>query len=175
MARSWDDVEKQAESGPWGAFRLIAWGIVVLFVLGMLIWFLGSMCAVANNAQQTAMQEFSPSALLAKYEWFKDAHAALDAKRANLAVYERRLVGLEKSYGENRGKWPADERERAGIWESEQAGIAASYNLLAADYNAQMAKFNWRFTNLGDLPAGATEVLPRSVAPYTTTDRSEAK
>lgn len=175
MPRSWDDVERQAESGPRGVFHLIAWGIVALFVLGVFVWFLGSVCSVAENTRQTAMQEFSPSALLAKYEWFKDAHAALDAKRANLRVYEQRLAGLETSYGPNRGKWPADERERAGIWESEQAGIAASYNLLAADYNAEMAKFNWRFTNVGDLPAGATEPLPRSVAPYTTTDRSAEK
>lgn len=166
MPRSWEDVERQAESGPRGAFRLVVWGIVTLFVLGVLVWFLGSVCAVANNAQQTAMQEFSPSALLAKYEWFKDAHAALDAKRANLQVYESRLTRMEKAYGENRGKWPADERERADIWESEQAGIAASYNLLAAEYDAEMAKFNYRFANVGELPKGAETPLPREYAPY---------
>ena len=38
---------------------------------------------------------------------------------------------------------------------------------LAAEYNAQMAKFNWAFTNQGKLPAGATEVLPREFKPYT--------
>lgn len=41
-----------------------------------------------------------------------------------------------------------------------------SYNSLAADYNSQMAKFNWRFANKGDLPPGATDPLPREFKPY---------
>jgi hypothetical protein len=45
-------------------------------------------------------------------------------------------------------------------------GIKASYRTLAAEYNAAMAKFNYRFANAGDLPEGATEPLPREFATY---------
>jgi len=48
------------------------------------------------------------------------------------------------------------------------AGIKASYNQLAAEYNAGMVKINWRYTNVGDLPPGSTEPLPREFKPYIT-------
>jgi len=61
-----------------------------------------------------------------------------------------------------------DVREQVGLWQSEVAGITASYNALAADYNAQMSKINYRFCNVGDLPRGATDPLPREFKPYQT-------
>ena len=48
----------------------------------------------------------------------------------------------------------------------EVSGITAGLNALASEYNAQMAKWNWRFTNVGQLPKGATEALPREFKPY---------
>jgi hypothetical protein len=41
-----------------------------------------------------------------------------------------------------------------------------SFNQLAADYNAQMAKINYAFCNVGQLPQGATTPLPREYKPY---------
>ena len=54
------------------------------------------------------------------------------------------------------------------VWEQEQAGMVLSYNALAAEYNAKMAEMHWAFTNVGQLPAGASEPLPREFAPYRT-------
>ncbi len=65
-----------------------------------------------------------------------------------------------------RNKWPREDREQYNLWQSEVAGIKASYNTLAAEYNAQMSKMNWRFTNVGELPKGAETPLPREFKPY---------
>mgnify|MGYP001562745709 CR=1 FL=1 len=92
---------------------------------------------------------------------------ALDAKRATVKVYQDRFASIDKAYaGKGRVDWAREDREQYSIWQSEVAGIKASYNTLAADYNAQMVKFNWRFANRGQLPAGATEPLPREYKPY---------
>ncbi len=124
-------------------------------------------CRACNETVEVAYDEFGPKAALAKYSWLKDAAAQLDKKRADMKVYDVRLKSQDEAYtGTPRAKWPRDEREQRAIWESEAAGIRASYNDLAAQYNAQMAKFNWRFANVGDLPPGATEALPREFKPY---------
>ena len=60
------------------------------------------------------------------------------------------------------------DREQMYVWMSEVAGIKANYNQLAAEYNANMAKFNWAFANKGQLPIGAEVPLPREFKPYTT-------
>jgi hypothetical protein len=136
---------------------------VVVFVAlaNILGWF--------GNGAQVVQQEFSPSAMLQKYQWFKDASAQLDAKVADMQVYDKRFRSLKEAYGsEPRSKWSREDREQFNIWQSELAGIKASYNSLAGEYNAQMAKFNWRFANAGQLPAGATVPLPREYKPYET-------
>lgn len=88
----------------------------------------------------------------------------LDAKQADLAVYERLLAHNTQTYGPAK-QWPRDVRETYALRESEAAGIRASYNQLAAEYNAEMSKFNWRFTNVGDVPQGG-QPLPREYRPY---------
>lgn len=120
-----------------------------------------------SNASDTAMQQYSASAMLNKYEWFKDASAQLDAKQANIEVYKNRQRGLEQSYGNKpRSQWAREDRDQYNLQSDEIAGTVASYNQLAAEYNAQMAKFNWRFANAGALPAGADRPLPREYRPY---------
>ena len=103
-----------------------------------------------------------------KYEWFKDASAQLDKKVADIQVYQSRLVDLNETYRSvPRQAWPREDREQYNVWSSEVSGVRTSYNSLAAEYNAQMAKFNWRFANAGDLPKGADTPLPREYKPYT--------
>lgn len=126
----------------------------------------GLVCGAANDASNVVRKEFYPSALLKKYEWFKDAAAALDEKIATISTYEARNKQTKDEYGKP-SSWPRDVREQNAIWQSELAGIKASYNLLAADYNSQMVKFNWRFCNVGDVPEGGT-ALPREYKPYIT-------
>lgn len=126
-------------------------------------------CRYTQDAKDTAFKEFKPSALLKKYEWFKDASAQLDKKIADISVYESRIKALNESYeGKSRSEWAREDREQWSIWQSEFAGVKASYNSLAAEYNSQMAKFNWDFCNVGTLPKGATEPLPREYKPYVT-------
>ena len=124
-------------------------------------------CRYVNDAKNTAFDEFSPSALLKKYEDFKEMSAQLDKKLADLKVYEVRFADLLSQYdGVKRKDWAREDREQYNLWQSEQAGIKASYNDLAAQYNSGMSKFNYRFCNVGDLPKGANEPLPREYKPY---------
>lgn len=147
---------------------------VVLFVVLMVPLSIGiRACGLASrmvdDGIETAYEEFKPSELLRKYEWFKNASAQLDKKKADIAVAGQRMKTMQEDYvGTPRKDWPRSDREQYNLWSSEVAGIKMSYNTLAAEYNSQMAKFNWRFTNAGDLPKGATEPLPREYKPYET-------
>lgn len=124
-------------------------------------------CRWLDEAQEVVYQEARPETLLRKYSWFKDAAAQLDAKKANIAVNKGRLALMEETYmGAPRIQWARTDLEQYNLWTSEVAGVIASYNGLAAEYNAQMAKANWAFCNVGSLPAGATEPLPREFATY---------
>lgn len=169
MPRSWKSYEEQIDSGPWPALKVVLVGLFVLSTVGVgcsafaygMGWF--------SEAAQVAQEEFGARALLTKYEWFKEASAALDAKRASIGVYERRFEALKAEYGSQpRSAWSREDREQWNLWTAEVAGVTASYNLLAADYNAQMAKFHWQFANVGQLPQGATQPLPREYKPYET-------
>ena len=153
--------------------KIILWVIlffvVILPVLGIATRGCRLASKMADNAIETAYEEFKPEELLRKYEWFKDASAALDAKIADIKVVEVKIVDLEEMYeGEKRIDWAREDREQHSIWKSELDGVKLSYNSLASEYNAQMAKFNYRFTNQGMLPEGATEPLPREYKPYKT-------
>lgn len=140
----------------------VVFGIIALMAVG---WGLGWF----GEATQVAHDEFGPKALLAKYEWFKDAAANLEKKQADITVYDGRMKAMDGTYkGVPRQKWAREDREQYNVWTSEVAGVKASYNQLAADYNAQMAKFNWRFANAGELPKGADIPLPREFKPYVT-------
>lgn len=154
----------------WHIFWRILW---ICISAGIMIW-IGIICLgtcntatkMVQDGQNTIYEQYKPSELLKKYEWFKDAGAQLDAKVATLHTYESRREEMTKDYTSDRSKWPRDVREQSSVWESEYLGVKASYNSLAADYNAQMAKFNYRFCNVGTLPQGSTEPLPREFKPY---------
>ena len=144
-------------------------------VLGMLIFgmvvvglnVIGHTLGWFGEATQVVREEFGPRAMLEKYEWFKDASAQLDRKKADIKVYKRRLTSIKEDYkGTARKDWDRTDKEQFNLWQQEVAGTIASFNGLAAEYNAQMAKFNWKFTNKGDLPKGATEPLPREFKTY---------
>lgn len=163
---NWDKYEKSAKKGPMSLFfRLAGLFIAIAIVVGVAGVVLGWFSGVGTVINQ----EFSPQALLTKYEWFKNAAAQLDKKNADILVYETRIAGLRSEYeGVRRSDWPRDDRQQMGQWITERAGLVASYNALAAEYNAAMAKINWAFTNVGQLPAGATTPLPREFRNYKT-------
>lgn len=137
----------------------------LLLFLSLLCFVVG--CNACTEAEQVAHEEFGPRAALKKYEWFKDVAAQLEKKKADIKVYKAKLVDMEQSYeGVARKDWDRTDKQTHAQWQAEIAGTIASYNTVAADYNSQMAKFNWRFANKGDLPQGASEPLPREFKPY---------
>ena len=125
----------------------------------------GYACGFVGNADRVLQQEFNPTVMRDRYVWFKDASAALDKKIADISVYRGRLTRLREDYPNVR-EMPRDVREQRAIWESELSGIKASYNSLAAEYNSAHAKINWAFLDVGNLPAGASQPLPREYKPY---------
>lgn len=158
-----DDFRSVERNVYWSLPKILLFVCVAIFALGGI----GFVFGIFGEAAKVTQEQFGPQALLTKYEWFKDASAQLDKKQADIGVYEGRFKRLESAYsGVSRTKWARDDREQMGIWQSEVAGVKASYNQLAADYNSQMSKFNYRFTNVGDLPRGAEKPLPREYKPY---------
>ena len=146
--------------------KYFGWAVLGIIAL-VFISITGRACHWIGRTADVVTQEVDPAVLLKKYEWFKNASAALDKSLADLKVYDSRIQSLEADYkGIPKIKWPREDREQLSVWRSEVAGIAANYNSIAADYNAQMSKINWAFTNIGSLPRGATELLPREYKPY---------
>lgn len=145
---------------------------ILLFIAAGLAFGLSRACSTVEEAADVAQEQLGPRALLKKYEWFKTAASELDAKLANLKAYERKMGDLVKAYGDTaRVKWSREDREQYNLWSSEVAGLTANYNSLAAEYNAAMSKINWSFTNVGQLPAGASGVLPREFRKYEEGDK----
>ena len=120
-----------------------------------------------TEGAQVVQEQFGATASLKKYEMFKDWSAQLDAKAASLKSYENRLKELEKSYdGRRRAEWTREDREQYNLWQQYITGIRASYNTLAAEYNAAMAKRNYAYANVGRLPHGASGPLLREYRIY---------
>ena len=122
----------------------------------LLILSLSLVTIQCNDAKDTVYNEFKVSTLLKKYEYFKDLSAAIDKKRADIELYQIEI----SSYTKEDDRFYVEQRK------SELIGIIAMHNQLCAEYNSAMSKFNYRFTNIGDLPEGATEPLPREYKPY---------
>lgn len=164
MRQTWKDYEKAAEKSPLSLLVKIGLTIVVLSVLFGSIsyglsWF--------SETAQIAKEEFGPRAMLKKYEYFKDVAAQLDKKRGDVGIYQSRISSMVQDYeGSKRKDWDRTDKEQMSTWQSEVSGVKASYNALAADYNSQMSKFNWAFTNVGSLPKGAIDTLPREFKEY---------
>lgn len=165
MRDSWESYETAAKRGPLSIMFKV---FIALTIFSVVTGVVGYGLGWFGEAAQVAQEEFGPRRLLEKYEWFKDAAAQLDAKHASIATYEASFRETKQTYGADALKWPRDVREDLSVRSQAVAGLKASYNTLAADYNSQMAKFNWRFTNAGDLPQGATQVLPREFRAYVT-------
>lgn len=152
--------------------KYFGWGVLILiafFITSAVLNTCSTANKMVNNGLKTVYEQFKPEELLRKYEWFKDASSQCESKLATLKVYESRFLNLRQSYGADstrRKNWSRPDVEQWNVWQSEYLGIKASYNDLASQYNAAMSKFNYRFCNKGDLPAGATEPLPREYKPY---------
>lgn len=162
--KDWKSVEDAVEKGP------LQGGTKIILIVAVLIALMGGIGMVFGwfgESAQVAKEQFGARAMLQKYEWFKDCSAQLDAKVSSIDVYQQRITDMMADYeGIPRKDWPRTDREQLSQWRAEVAGVKASYNLLSAEYNAQMSKFNWSFANAGSLPEGAANPLPREYKPY---------
>ena len=137
--------------------------ICALFCLSLL----GMGLKWCGRAKQVVQQELDPQNLLNRNMWFKDASAMLDKHLADAKTLKFKCNNLQEMYkGESRKDWARVDAEQCNLWLSEVDGIKTAYTNLAAEYNAAMAKINYRFTNIGKLPQGADKVLPREYKPY---------
>jgi hypothetical protein len=140
--------------------KTVLWTIGIIFLL-IVLSVVSFVINWTGKAADVVAHEIDPQVLQQKYEWFKDASSQLDSRLATLSTYKLKIARVEKLAATDRVS-----REQLMIWEQEQQGVKASYNDLAAEYNAQMAKWNWRFCNVGGSPQGATQILPRNYKPY---------
>jgi len=111
-----------------------------------------------SDAAKTVEKELKPSALLKKYEWFKNQSAAIDKKRADIELYRTEIETFEVT--------DKDDKIYIQQRKTELIGIISIHNSLCSEYNAQMVKINYAFCNVGDLPATNLEVLPKEYKPY---------
>lgn len=134
--------------------KYVAWGL-----LGFLAVITIVTCNVfITDGAKTVTDQFKPSTLLKKYEYFKDLAAGIDKKRADIAVYQEELSDYKIEDKED--KFYFEQRK------SELFGLITMHNTLCSEYNSAMSKFNYRFTNKGDLPSSNLEPLPREFKPY---------
>lgn len=129
-----------------------------LMTLATILVVMLSGCRYQRDAEDTVFNEFKASSLLKKYEYFKDLSAGIDKKRAEIDMYQSEIAGMQSIDKDD--KFYLQQRK------SELLGLISIHNSLCADYNSAMSKFNYRFTNVGDLPEGAVDPLPREVKPY---------
>lgn len=127
-------------------------GISIVIIIGF------SIIRSCGNTADTIHKEFSASALLKKYEYFKDLSAAIDSKRADLNAYKSNLQDYKIKDKDDKFYY---EQSKA-----EAMGILMMHNQLVAEYNSGMSKFNYSFCNIGTLPASNLEPLPREFKPY---------
>ena len=141
-------------------------GIITLTLLSLAAVSIGG-CALGifGSVADTVIEEANPKRLLEKYEMYKDMHARLSSKKESIVVLEASLRAAQEEYPDPSDR-PRDVRQQISQNRAEINGLKISYNNLAADYNAAMAKVNYAFCNVGDLPKGASEPLPREYVQY---------
>jgi len=137
----WRRTEKKMDKGPVHTMialaLLLAAGIAIFGSVGLVFGWFGEAASVAR-------EEFGPRAAMQKYEWFKKTAGELSKKQADIAIYEGRVTQMEKDYeGTKRKDWDRVDKQQMTLWQSEVAGVKASFNGLAAEYNARSQMFNW--------------------------------
>jgi hypothetical protein len=79
--------------------KIFGWAVLIMFALFVLS-ITGSLLGWFGRAQQVVEQQVDPFVLQQKYEWFKDAAAQLDAKKADISVYDSRFKAIGGKIGE---------------------------------------------------------------------------
>lgn len=128
-------------------FGIIA--IIISFILNM-----------ASDTSKVVQNEFSASAMLKKYEHFKNLGSSIQKKRADIEMYREELSSYDIKDKDD--KFYYEQRKAEAI------GIISIHNQLVAEYNSGMSKFNYRFANVGELPQSNLESLPKEYQSFET-------
>lgn len=128
-----------------------------LFLTIILVMIVGAVLRYCNNTLEVAHKEYSPEALLKKYEYFKNASSAIDSYRADIEMRASVLKQMSNKESDN-----------YMMSQQELMGIITEYNNMCSDYNSAMSKFNYAFCNKGDMPLSNLKPLPREFKPYMT-------
>lgn len=135
-------------------FKIFIW----IFIIGIFGTVLSLSLGIWGDAASTVKKEYSASAMLKKYEWFKDASATLESKLQTIKVYDQNMIDMHNDYIDiYRKDWDRLDKAQYNQWKVELAGLKASYNQLASEYNSQSNKFNWSPFN------SDTEVPPNEI------------
>lgn len=132
----------------------------ILAIIGvlMIISVIGFIGGMFNDSLKTVEEQYAPSALLKKYEYFKDLSGAIDKKDADIQMYQSEIATMPSETKDD--KFYLQQRK------SELLGIISIRNSMCAEYNIAMSKFNYKFCNKGEMPATNLEPLPREYKPY---------
>lgn len=115
-------------------------------------------CNMFSDGVKTVEEQYKPSALLKKYEYFKDLSGGIDKKDADIQMYQAEISSMRGTDKED--KFYLEQRK------SELMGIISIRNQMCAEYNIAMSKFNYAFCNKGTLPQTNLDPLPREYKPY---------
>lgn len=128
-------------------------------------------CRYANEARDVAWQETRPEALRAKYRFFKDLQATIDAKQADIKAKQAAITRLEVRAAHAKTDRISEKlADEQSLQEQELVGLISSYNACARDYNKRMADIGYQFCNQGAMPRGleGASALRREFAEYKT-------
>ena len=132
--------------------------ILIFICVFMCIITFFSMCNLFTDGIKTVENQYKPSVLLKKYEYFKDLSASIDKKNADIQMYQNEISSMQSNDKDD--KFYIQQRK------SELLGIISIHNQLCAEYNTAMSKFNYSFCNKGNLPETNLNPLPREYKPY---------
>ena len=122
-------------------------------------------CNWAGDGLNTVHKEYDPSAMLKKYEWFKNQSAhILKAKQdiQNLKSESDIKGQYETDNGKDHSKWSPialnSYQEEVSMNKQQRLAQVSNTNSLITEYNAQSAKFTWAgFRTRDDLPPQSFE------------------
>jgi hypothetical protein len=127
-----------------------------------------SSCRFVDDGVETAHQEYDPSAMLKKYEWFKNQSARIQKMDQDITNAKTLRDGIRSQFEADNGKdhksWDPVTRkqyqDKVDLQDQMVTATVSQRNSIVADYNAQSAKFNWAsFKTNDDLPPTTFEAI----------------
>jgi len=126
-------IEQQVNNFENKPFKTITLWLIAIIVIGGVGSIVASGMGFFTSAAKVAHQEFSPEAMLRKYEWFKNASASLQKSESNLSAYSLRINSFKSDYeGVKKKDWPRDERQQYNQLQAEYQGMLQMFNATAA-------------------------------------------